>query len=198
MSNFFYTIDGRRIKMNLENFTTVGSETVGEMSASKTVGEMSAPTPVVPMSAAEKAKQKREEMAKQKKMAQEMRKNSSKNKPQPKGGNKNQPRAKSEGNNYADFDDSERKESLRLQGDLSLDGIIRAKRFIMEDGSEMKTIVNEKEVLALPQSISFDAQGNMLVGNSQKNINLNIEGQLCIGKTCIDEVSLQKLKGFLK
>jgi hypothetical protein len=185
MSNFFYTIDGRRIKMNLENFTTVGS---------KTVAQMSTPTPVAPISLA----QKKREMTKQRKMTQDKKKTSSKNKPQKKDGNMNEPKAKSEDNNYADFDDSNRKESLRLQGDLSLDGIIRAKRFIMEDGTEMKTIVNNKEVLALPQSISFDTQGNMLVGNSQKNINLNIEGQLCIGKTCIDESSLQKLKGLLK
>jgi hypothetical protein len=87
----------------------------------------------------------------------------------------------------------DRKESLKLKGDLSLDGIIRARKYLMEDGSEMKTILNEKKVLMLPESISFDAQGNMNVGNTQNNINLNIEGQLCIGKTCIDAATLTKL-----
>jgi len=61
-------------------------------------------------------------------------------------------------------------DSLRLRGNLSLDGTIRAGKFLMADGSEMKTVVQEQKVSALPDSVSFDAQGNMVVG-SKTNAN---------------------------
>lgn len=61
-------------------------------------------------------------------------------------------------------------DSLRLRGDLSLDGTIRASKYLMEDGSEMKSILSEKKVFTMPDTVSFDAQGNMTVG-SKKNDN---------------------------
>ncbi len=56
-------------------------------------------------------------------------------------------------------------DSLRLKGNLSLDGTIRAGKFLMADGSEMKTVIQEQKVAAIPESVSFDAQGNMAVGS---------------------------------
>ncbi len=63
-------------------------------------------------------------------------------------------------------------DSLRLRGNLSLDGTIRAGKFLMADGSEMKTVVQEQKVSVLPESVSFDAQGNMTVkkGGSMETV----------------------------
>jgi hypothetical protein len=71
----------------------------------------------------------------------------------------------------------ELEDSLRLKGNLSLDGTIRAGRFLMADGSEMKTVVNEQKVMALPETVSFDAQGNMTVGNKVNNNKLRLSNQ---------------------
>ena len=49
-------------------------------------------------------------------------------------------------------------DSLRLRGNLSLDGTIRASKYLMEDGSDMKLSSSQS---GLPSSVSFDAQGNM-------------------------------------
>ncbi len=166
MSNYYYTVDGRRIKVNLETFTSVVSESVQNMGAKmesiseKTMGpKMESETIMGPKMESENTVGPKME-------------------------------GRSENNTKIQND---RKESLKLKGDLSLDGIIRARKYLMEDGSDMKTILSEKKVLILPESISFDAQGNMNVGSTQNNINLNIEGQLCIGKTCIDSSTLVKL-----
>jgi hypothetical protein len=176
MSNYYYTVDGRRIKVNLETFTSVVSESVQNMGAKmesiseKTMGpKMESENIVGPKMESETI------------MGPKM---ESENTVGPK------MESRSENNTKIQND---RKESLKLKGDLSLDGIIRARKYLMEDGSDMKTILSEKKVLILPESISFDAQGNMNVGSTQNNINLNIEGQLCIGKTCIDSSTLVKL-----
>jgi hypothetical protein len=68
-------------------------------------------------------------------------------------------------------------ESLRLKGNLSLDGTIRAGKYLMADGSEMKTIVNEQKVAVIPETVSFDAQGNMVVGSKGDNNKLKLSTQ---------------------
>ena len=60
-------------------------------------------------------------------------------------------------------------DSLRLKGNLSLDGTIRAGKFLMADGSEMKTVIQEQKVAAIPETVTFDAQGNMAVGSKGNN-----------------------------
>ena len=186
MSNYYYTVDGRRIKVNLETFTSVVSESVQNMGAKmesiseKTMGpKMESETIMGPKMESETI------------MGPKM---ESENTVGPKMESENTvgPKMESRSENNTKIQ-NDRKESLKLKGDLSLDGIIRARKYLMEDGSDMKTILSEKKVLILPESISFDAQGNMNVGSTQNNINLNIEGQLCIGKTCIDSSTLVKL-----
>lgn len=77
----------------------------------------------------------------------------------------------------ASLSSKELDDSLRLKGNLSLDGTIRAGKFLMADGSEMKTVVNETKVMALPETISFDAQGNMTVGSKVNNNKLRFSTQ---------------------
>jgi len=71
----------------------------------------------------------------------------------------------------------ELEDSLRLKGNLSLDGTIRAGRFLMADGSEMKTVVNETKVAAVPETVSFDAQGSMTVGSKVNTNKLKFSTQ---------------------
>ena len=58
-------------------------------------------------------------------------------------------------------------DSLRLKGNLSLDGTIRASRYLMEDGSDMKLSSSQS---GLPSNVSFDAQGNMIMNGNMNTI----------------------------
>jgi hypothetical protein len=139
------------------------------------------------------------------------------------------------------------KDSLSLRGNLTLDGAIKAQRFIKEDGSELNEIMSEKRVFAVPDTLTFDAQGYMTIGG-KKNDNkllfssqwqgfpddktggaeisndtetykqlmivgnksaggprtvgiwdkLNVNGKLCVGSSCVDEVAFGKLIASIK
>jgi hypothetical protein len=78
-------------------------------------------------------------------------------------------------------------DSLRLKGNLSLDGAIRAGKYLMADGSEMKTIVNERKVLALPEKVTFDAQGNMKTEGSVGAAGFTVGGGQNINKYSLDD-----------
>lgn len=133
------------------------------------------------------------------------------------------------------FDDA-----LKLRGNLTLDGTIKASRYIMDDGSQLNEIISEKRVYTAPESLNFDAQGNMTVGNNNNKNNLlvanqfitspdesvgsviandtdkykqlmlvgnkssgirtvgiwdklNVNGQLCVGTTCVNENTFAKI-----
>ena len=90
--------------------------------------------------------------------------------------------------NVKTFDDS-----LRLKGNLSLDGTIRASRYLMEDGSDMKLSSSQS---GLPSNVSFDAQGNMnMSGNMNMNGNMNTTGTIKAGKYLMADGSEMKAGG---
>jgi hypothetical protein len=68
-------------------------------------------------------------------------------------------------------------DTLSLKGNLDLAGRIKASKFLFDDGTEMKTVVQEQKVAALPENVSFDAQGNMIVGGKGINNKLKISNQ---------------------
>jgi hypothetical protein len=134
------------------------------------------------------------------------------------------------------FDDA-----LILKGNLTLDGVVTASRFVKDDGTLLNEVISEKRVYTAPVSLSFDAQGNMTVGNTSNKNNLiianqfltapdetvgsviandtdkykqlmivgnksssgartvgiwdklNVNGQLCVGSTCVNEDIFAKL-----
>jgi len=65
------------------------------------------------------------------------------------------------------FDDA-----LKLRGNLTLDGTVKASRFIMDDGKPLTQIISEKRVYTTPDSVTFDAQGNMTLGNMNNKNNI--------------------------
>lgn len=79
-------------------------------------------------------------------------------------------------------------DSLRLKGNLALDGSLKATKFILDDGSEMRTVVQEQKVTALPNNVTFDAQGNMNTsGNVFSSKGFQVEGPDNLNKYSLDK-----------
>jgi len=81
-------------------------------------------------------------------------------------------------------------DSLRLKGNLSLDGTIRASRYLMEDGSDMKLSSSQS---GLPNNVSFDTQGNM-----NMNGNMNTTGTIKASKYLMADGSEMKSGGSVQ
>jgi len=79
--------------------------------------------------------------------------------------------------NLEKFGEIPSNDTLSLKGNLDLAGRIKASKFLFDDGTEMKTVVQEQKVAAVPETVSFDAQGNMTVGSKVNNNKLRFSNQ---------------------
>jgi hypothetical protein len=65
-------------------------------------------------------------------------------------------------------------DSLNLKGNLSMDGTIKATKYLLPDGSQLSSGQS-----SFPSNITFDSQGNMTI-----NGNLSVNGTIVMnGKT---------------